>query len=62
MLSEKYGARWPALIGNPALTRGKELLRREGSSKKKKRKKRKKEKRKEGCRKWVKYLLSQAQT
>jgi len=36
MLSEKDGARWPALIGNPALTRGKELLRREGSSKKKK--------------------------
>ena len=39
MLSEKYGARWPALIGNPALTRGKELLRREGSSKKKKKEK-----------------------
>ena len=44
MLSEKYGARWPALIGNPALTRGKELLRREGSSKKKK--KERKERRK----------------
>ena len=39
MLSEKDGARWPALIGNPALTRGKELLRREGSSKKKRRRK-----------------------
>lgn len=36
MLSEKDGARWPALVGNPALTRGKEFLRREGSSKKKK--------------------------
>lgn len=42
MLSEKYGARWPALIGNPALTTGKELLRREGSSKKQKRKKKRK--------------------